>query len=310
LGKLTNHYNLPQQIVSAVKRDPYQGFRASDITTTSLIQPPRIFQLRKRHGEEIEEDASDRIWSLLGQIVHGILERADDTDAFHEERIKIFVNGWSLSGQTDVYNTKEVIGYTKTGRPRYKKSAPAVRDYKFIRVTAGRCLHDEWESQLNINAHLWRSHGFKVDKVEIIAIYRDWSKMMAQRDSKYPPPVQVFPQKLWSHHEADLFIQGRVLAHQQAEKLPDHLLPFCTPAEQWRRDQKWAVMKPKRAKALVLKPTKEEADRYIAELGDRAAYIEFRPGTPTRCENFCDVRPWCNQFEMESGQAARREQSA
>lgn len=303
---LTNNYNLPQQIVSAVKRDPYKGHLASDITVTSLIQPPRIFQLRRRHDDEIREDAGDRIWSLLGQVTHGILERADDDGAIHEERIKIFVNGWSLSGQTDVYATHEIVGYTKTGRVRYKKSIPTVRDYKFIKVAAGRFDHDDWGKQLNIYAHLWRSHGFPVEKIEIVAIYRDWSKMMAQRDSSYPPPVQIFPQKLWTPEEADLFIQGRILAHQQAEKLPDNLLPFCTPADQWRKNQKWAVMKPKRARAVAIKDTKEEADKYIQDLGDRSAYVEFRPADAIRCNNFCDVQPWCNQYQMENGESRRQ----
>ncbi len=52
----------------ALSHDGYTpGAKPFDISVTSLIGPPKIFQLRKRHSEEITEDASDRVWTLLGQ---------------------------------------------------------------------------------------------------------------------------------------------------------------------------------------------------------------------------------------------------
>ena len=73
--KITNNHNLPQSVVSAVSNDPYDR-GGSDYTCTELISPVRQVMLRHRHGDEITEDASDRVWSLLGQAVHHILERA------------------------------------------------------------------------------------------------------------------------------------------------------------------------------------------------------------------------------------------
>ena len=103
---LTNKHNIPQQIVSAIMRDPYSRGGAH-ISVTQLIQPPRIIQLKKRLENEIEEDASDRVWALLGQTCHKILERSDDTGAFHEERISLEVEGWTVSGASDCYLTQQ-----------------------------------------------------------------------------------------------------------------------------------------------------------------------------------------------------------
>ena len=67
---LTNNLNLPRSIVAAVTNDPYTKGH-SDISVTTLIQPPYLRKLRES-GVEIVEDVSDRIWSLI---------RADAADA-------------------------------------------------------------------------------------------------------------------------------------------------------------------------------------------------------------------------------------
>ena len=83
--KITNKFNLPEAIYEAVKNDGYTR-GDSDISVTQLIDSPYIRELKNNHNSEIEEDATDRIWSLLGQAVHTILERAD-TEDLKEERL-------------------------------------------------------------------------------------------------------------------------------------------------------------------------------------------------------------------------------
>lgn len=56
---IKNKYRLPVPLVAALENDPYNF--DGDISTTSLILPPRIRELRKRHYKEIHEDASDMI---------------------------------------------------------------------------------------------------------------------------------------------------------------------------------------------------------------------------------------------------------
>ena len=73
--EFTNASNLPKAIERAVSNDPYDS-SGSDISTTRLIAPPRIRVLEKRNYDLLEEDVADRIFSLLGQSVHHIIERA------------------------------------------------------------------------------------------------------------------------------------------------------------------------------------------------------------------------------------------
>jgi hypothetical protein len=311
MSKLTNRFNLPPQIVTAILRDPYHS--GSDISATSLIQPPRIFQLRKRYTADIEEDASDRIFALLGQVAHKILERSDDHGAFHEERIRVMVNGWSLSAATDIYATKDVSDWVyspaagqtgnpvkSTWEPVYVDIPPTIRDHKLTSVAAARFPHPEWELQLNVCAFLWREQGFPVSKLEITAIYRDWKKAEAMRDHRYPPPAQKFEQKLWSHDEQRVYVHDRVRLHKTAEGLPDELLPFCTPDDQWRRKASWAVMSPTAKKAKKICGSQGMAEAYIEGVkGGKNLYTEFRPAEATRCEHWCDVKPFCNQYALE-----------
>jgi len=104
--KYTNLSNLPKAIERAVINDPYES--NSDISTTRLIAPPRIRVLQKRNWDLITEDVSDRIFSLLGQSVHHVIERAKTRHEISEKRLfykddKI-TNGWTLSGAFDLLN--------------------------------------------------------------------------------------------------------------------------------------------------------------------------------------------------------------
>ena len=70
----TNKHELPEPLYKAICNDQY--VKRGDISVTTLIDSPRINALRKKHWEEIEEDAMDSIWSLFGSSVHHIIERA------------------------------------------------------------------------------------------------------------------------------------------------------------------------------------------------------------------------------------------
>ena len=138
--KYTNASNLPKAIERAVINDPYDS-SGSDISTTRLIAPPRIRVLQKRNWDLIEEDISDRVFSLLGQSVHHIIERSKTRKEIAEKRLfykddKI-TNGWTLSGQFDLLNREgHLIDFKCT-------SAWSV-------VSALSEGKPEWENQLNV----------------------------------------------------------------------------------------------------------------------------------------------------------------
>jgi hypothetical protein len=75
MKKLSNRLNLPEPLVRAIANDSYNS-GTSDFTATGLIKPSQMIALEKKHANEITEDASDLIYSLQGQSIHTILERA------------------------------------------------------------------------------------------------------------------------------------------------------------------------------------------------------------------------------------------
>ena len=72
--KITNKHRLPAALVAAVSSVWHWTKNRFGVTT--LLEPPQILQLRQRHDDALEEDASDRIWLLIGTAVHEVLEKA------------------------------------------------------------------------------------------------------------------------------------------------------------------------------------------------------------------------------------------
>src|ERR1700683_1321115 len=101
--KLTNELALPAPLVAAIKNDKYDASSAHWSTTT-LIRPARIVALSMQHREQMVEDASDRIFSLLGQSIHGILERAACDRYVVEKRYIEDFDGVTVGGQIDVFD--------------------------------------------------------------------------------------------------------------------------------------------------------------------------------------------------------------
>lgn len=277
--KLTNRLNLPQAIVNAISNDGYSRGEC-DLSVTQLIAPPRKVELQRRHDDEIVEDVSDRIWILVGKAVHGILEAAQ-TDDLAEERLFMDALGWKVSGAFDN------LAMIQAAADLWK-----ISDYKVTSVWSVIFAEtkSEWEQQLNCYAHLLRLHSFPVGELEIVAICRDWQKSKALADRDYPQcQVSVIPIRLWSHDEAQSFIEERVRLHQQtrdASKLPE-----CTSDERWERPTRWAFMKQGAKRATKLFDTQEEAEAALKP-GYR---IERRDGESVRCKSYCNVNRWCDQ---------------
>lgn len=271
---LTNRAELPQAIVDAVANDSYSKGDA-DISVTGLLRPPRLAVLEKKHEHEIEEDAIDRIWSLLGQSIHTILERAN-RDAIAERRLSIIVDGWKVSGGMDLYQEDGTLS-----------------DYKMTSVwKLVKGDLDEWEKQLNLYSVILRHHGHKVEKLQVVAILRDWSKMEAERDPLYPQAQVVNVNiELWAPERAEKFMHERVILHQQARVT----LPECTPEDRWARPDVYAVMKAGRKSAVKLYSNRNEAKAHAGF--DKNLTVVHRPGLSVRCQAYCPVSKFCTQYQ-------------
>ena len=295
--KITNKSNLPKVIERAVINDPYDS-SGSNISTTRLIAPPRIRVLEMRNWDLIEDDVSNRIFSLLGQSVHHILERSKLKVDLAERRLfykddKI-TNGWTLSGQFDLLSRQGDLTDFKV------TSAWAALDA----LTNGK---DEWENQLNVLDFLCRKNQktltrykkeVKVKSLNIMAILRDWSKLKVMQSDNYPrKQVVMIPIRRWSEEEQENYIQARIKLHQDAEKSDQ--LPLCTAKERWRKEDSYALMLDNRKTAKRVLPTREEMDKYMKEnkyVEGQGCKVVFRAGEDVRCQHYCSVNQFCSHF--------------
>lgn len=293
MTKLTNIMGLPQPIVDAVANDPYNRGNA-DISVTGLLDPARKRQLELEHADDIVEDVTDRIWSLVGQIGHGILERAE-TEAITEDRLFMNRYGWTISGQFD----------------RFVIDHGLLQDYKFTSIWAVKDgVKPEWEAQANIYRLLLKENGIKVKKLQIVAILRDWSKAQSKRRNDYPQhQCVVLDVPVWDWKKTEDYIKERLIAHGTAQDD----LPECTAEERWCTGDVYKVRKIGNKTAYKLFDTEVQAEEWIVnELGKidagekpdklpktiKAEDLEviFAPGENKRCQDYCGAAPFCQQW--------------
>lgn len=288
--KFTNKYNWPKAYVDAVLNDTYdKGY--ADISITGLLAPPRIRVLSKLHDHEMEEDVSNRTFILMGQVMHGILERAN-TVALAEKRFYIEIDGLTISGQSDAVYLDGLIQDWKL------TSVYQVRD--------GAKL--EFEQQLNCYAYLVK-HGYyhidndpekdkvhlnvTVNRLENFVLLRDWSRGKAKRERNVPQAGGgIYEVSVWTEEETLAFIKERIALHRAANKK----LPLCTMHEMWGEPEKWAVMVKGKKTSLKNHLKKEDAEQHAARVG---AKVEYRPDKRTRCtDGYCLVAKYCTQYRQ------------
>ena len=279
---ITNKLRLPQQLVNMAKRD--YKFEPNEYRVTQLLKGIRETILERRHYHEIEQDVSDMIWLLFGTAVHSIIEHHKEADhEFKEERIKIRIGNYILSGKFDLYNAE-----TKT-----------ITDYKTCsiwKVVNGD--YEDWRRQLLIYAYMLQSIGFPVEKAEIIALMKDHSKAQAKRKADYPkqPARKItFTFSGQDFKEIENWLHLRFEQISKAEKLPDDKLPLCTPEERFNSGDKFAVMKKGRKTALRVLDSMEDAENWMAANG--GDYIETRRGEDKKCMDYCSACEFCNYYK-------------
>lgn len=270
MSNYTNLLGLPDAFVAAVMNDPYTG--GGDISATKLIDSPKRRTLYRAHKDSVVEDVADRVWAVMGQAVHAVLERAQ-TSALVEERLYADVNGWKVSGQYDRMHLADRV----------------LQDWKVCSVF--KADGDEsWERQLNVLRWLAHKNGYQVDRLQVVAIFRDWSKSKAQRDPNYPQtPIKVIEVPVWTLEQAEAYIAERVGLHQRSDAGE---VIECTEEERWYSGTTYALMKEggKRAKRVV---------PILADLGEipEGHYVVERPGVNRRCQDYCEVAPFCAQWQ-------------
>ena len=296
--KITNNFNVPETLLALANRDYYSKGK-SDYSVTEIISPPRIQRLRKQHWDEMEQDVSEMLWSLLGSALHVVAERSEIEDHTNEERLSAGIDNIILSGAIDLQH--------------HQDDGIVITDYKFTSAWALRQDKPEWEQQQNIYKYLVERVKKKpVKSLRICALIRDWSRRDAMYSQEYPQsPIQIVEIPMWTYDRTEAFIKERVELHRNAKVKADwgEELPMCTEEERWIRETKYALKKEGRKTAVRVYDTEKEAQEHLATMDVKdKAFIEIRKGEAVRCTgNFCGVAKWCSQYQATLSQEVKDE---
>jgi len=280
--KITNNNKIPAPIYRAICHNWYTGAGAKHFcSVTELLKPVKLFILERRYKDTVKQEASDLIWSLMGSAMHKVLEASEHETSLNEEMLFCDINGKTISGGVDLYE------------------GGTISDFKFTSVWSyiyGN-RRKEWEQQLNLYSYLYQQAGFPVTRLQVIAIFRDWSKLKARIEHDYPKQVMIISIKLWNMSRTEHFIKKRLCQFETALKLPDDAIKECSQQERWQDNDVYTVMKNGNKRATKLCKSQEQAEAYIKSNKDKDKFsINVRKSIPKRCEDYCRVNKYCHFF--------------
>lgn len=79
--KITNKYGVPAPLLTLASKD-YYSKGASQYSVTELLSSPQIRRLQERFHDQMEQDVSDMLWSMLGSALHVVMERGETPGTF------------------------------------------------------------------------------------------------------------------------------------------------------------------------------------------------------------------------------------
>lgn len=299
--KFTNNHNLPEPIYKAILAHEHKGVK---YTASGISKSIRAFTLIHRYDDEIVKDISEMSWAFFGTMLHSYLEKYGLRGNFlSEQYLKTTVSGQDFSGTSDLL-CQEGDKYV-------------IVDYKTMSVWGWVFWKDgkfnDYEVQLNAYKYLFSKYDFHVDKLKIVAFFRNWEKKKV--GDGYPAvPIMEIPVRSWTLEETEDYIKTKIATFEKFKDAPEGELPRCLPEELWQKPTTYAVKRQgnKTAMSGGIKSSQEEADKFILEqkIQDKKSYnyaVEVRPGTVERCA-YCDARMvGCSQYKALKDQGLIRE---
>jgi hypothetical protein len=281
---ITNKHNVPEPLVTLASRE-YYSKGASAYSVTEIMSPPKIKRLREQYNDEVEQDVSDMLWSMLGSALHVVMERGLTPGYIPEQRLFYDLDGVTVSGQIDLQHE------TPTGI--------VLIDYKFTSAWAVMQEKAEWEQQLNVYKWLVeKSKRRTVVGLKICSFIRDFSRH-DKRDDYPDSPIHMVDIPMWDSARTEAYVRERLDMHRTTKMNMEmgQELQDCSPEERWMSETVYAVKREGRKTAIrVFKSIEEANELAIKEKG----YVEKRLGEPKRCTgNYCGVARWCSQYQSE-----------
>jgi hypothetical protein len=330
MKRYTNKYDLPETIVRAVSNDTHPV--GGDISVTQLIDSPKIRILKKKHKEEIQEDVSDMLYALMGTALHHIIERGDEKynemksfllvaavlrknagtnekfinaakfleniakEAYPESGNK-FIYEKTLRMEVAVGDVKKILYGTFD---LYDREHHILHDYKFCSVY--QYLYEEsrhkWYAQLNVYARMLEANGYPVKEIRITAFFRDWDRFNKHKD--YPPrQIMTIEVPMKPANVMDAYIKTRFEMHINAE---NGELYECSGKERWASSTQYAAKTHGSTKAIKVFNSEDAYQDFALREGHNynGLFLEVRNGVSKRCESYCPVNKFCEQYKKEN----------
>jgi len=298
----------PKHIAEWLMNDEYDYVEGT-ISATALLKPARIHALTKRHWDEIQIDIQHLESSKIGNAVHDSLEKAPMSNVLlKEKRFYAEVDGIKLSGKPDLilksdkisFNGRDVaLPFDRIGNLKDYKTT---KTWKFIFGSSD----EDYIKQLSVYRYIMFRNGIYLDdKGEIDFFFTNWIKQKAINEQKLSYKIRLHRKtfSLMTTDDTENWIQERLSIFKSVESLNDNDLPECIQKELWFDEDKYAVMKGSNIKAARVLDTEKDAENYIDYLLDAKPKLKKkdmkiikRPGQAKRCNPYCPVRRWCNQY--------------
>jgi hypothetical protein len=292
--------------VAAMAQNQYVSF--GDYSVTELITPPRQVQLRKRYGNMASPELTAIVAGIMGTAVHEYFEKMLRLYAVLDPKYQL------ERSVLDSFNTTkgfELVKRIVSGRFDVLYDNKDMYDIKTANVW--KLIFDpdmiEWHQQQNLYAYLLHRRGVDVQSINIVAVYKDWKEGNALRDKTYPQnQVEEYKLTLWPIEQTKEYLHERLKLHVNHEDVPDNELTPCTSEDRWDRLAsgrivEYAVMKnPKAKRAMRVLASMDEAVEYAKTAKTTGeSFIEVRHGVRKKCEKYCKIKDFCNQYVEYAG---------
>ena len=289
MSKWTNTYNLPEPLAQAAMRDEH--VRTGDYSISETCNPTQLAVLRRRYEDKITRDVSDMLWIILGKGIHFVIEKfKGGKHQLLEHHMKFTVamgkDSKTVSGTLDYFDTKklEIHDWKVTG---------------IYKVVKGNMA--DWKKQLNRYRLACIRTGLPAAKKLINqCIIRDWMKRDIVKPDYPKVPFVPISQEIEPLEDVEFQLALDVAALETGKTLSDEVLAIqfpCSQEDRWAKPDVFAVCKTEgRAVPKGVHYDRQAALDMHAEKGD-GYHVEHRPGENTRCESYCEVRPFCKQYE-------------
>lgn len=272
-----------------------------EFSVTDLMQAPKQLWLRRKFRDDIVIDlVRDNYFSLLGAVVHHILEKYAPPQCIVEERQHTFMNVDGkrilLHGQPDLYDP----------------DTEGMDDYKFVSAYAVLYEKAEYEFQLNVGKYLFETRGIPVKGLRNIYLFRHLDPIAQLRNPDYPKDnIYIKVHQPWSRSVTEEKIKQLVSGLIQYAHTTWSQLPDCTDDQRWIRESTFAVIKRKKgtkanpigdwsSRAFAKFDTEQEALSFMKESSEKEEMkLEKRIGDPKKCLKYCPVVQWCEQRQKE-----------